>query len=324
MATKGKETLMALFDSQASGGDNVEIIKEQQAIHYLKTGNEKAFELNILPIKYMEKKTFFKQRFDDHSIYDPVLIKSELAILFAKDGGNYWLVGERLFYIRKHKIFKNSYGYDSFEEFIRDATPYSKSTAYNYIKAYEHFSYEDSIKAGSKLALMIQSLDLKSEQEQARIFNVVSDKNVTFREAKSIIKEATSEPANLMSKEEIQEDVFNESKSYTKPKDIPTRKTDADVYEKIALKLDIPSIVRLKMDSLSLENSSDKQFIKDKKYRLMIAFENEAIMKLFNDALQNTFNSVKRNMEHQLSQPENHSLVKKLEKAGLISKDDDV
>ena len=146
MATKGKETLMALFDSQASGGDNVEIIKEQQAIHYLKTGNEKAFELNILPIKYMEKKTFFKQRFDDHSIYDPVLIKSELAILFAKDGGNYWLVGERLFYIRKHKIFKNSYGYDSFEEFIRDATPYSKSTAYNYIKAYEHFSYEDSIK----------------------------------------------------------------------------------------------------------------------------------------------------------------------------------
>lgn len=74
---------------------------------------------------------------------------------------------------------------------------------------------------------------------------------------------------------------------------------------------------------MSLETPADKQFIKDKDYRIVVAFENEAVMKLFNDALLNSFRTIKRNMELQLSTEGNSTLIKKLEKSGLIKISDD-
>lgn len=320
MATKGKDTLLALFDSQASAAGDIAKTREEQAVHYLRTGNEKAFDLSILPIRRMAEDPLYVGRFKNRT-YDPVLLKSELVVLYAKDGANFWLVGERLAYIRDHKVYRQ-YGHDSFETFVREETPYSRSTAYNYIKAFENYTFEESLRAGSKLSLLVQTLELKNEKEQAKIFSLVTDKKVSYREAKSIIKEAVYEPENLMTKEEIRADVFHEVRNIASEADIPTRKTAEDTFEKITLDMDIPSIVRLKPGSMTLETPSDKQFIKDKDFRLMVAFESEAIMRLFNDALQNTFRAIKRNMEIQLSHEENSTLVRKLEKGGWLKKSD--
>lgn len=62
-------------------------------------------EFNIVPIDYMRKNDRFSGRFEDGK-YNSFILKNEIKVLDAKQGGNQWLLGERFNLARQNKAYR--------------------------------------------------------------------------------------------------------------------------------------------------------------------------------------------------------------------------
>ncbi len=222
---ENKKTMINAFNNSMDQNNKTLEIMEAQAVHAYKSGLTsedlgEAMKYEILPIELMEKKDIYKKRFPG-GVYDPAIIKAEIVVLDAREGGQQYLRGERFTYIRDFKIFKQ-YGWTSFVKFVEEDTPYSASSVYNWMNIYENYTYEEALNAGSKLSL-IHSIQAKDENERAEIVRAISDEDMSYRDAKVYIAEK-SELTDSMTIEDIKEDSF-----YAADDTLPDNEKDVDL-----------------------------------------------------------------------------------------------
>ncbi len=307
-----KKDMADIFDKSVDESKDVLAFQEEQGRFYLRTGNEKALRIRIEPIEIMKKNiTIYKERFTK-GYYDPILLKAELVILDAQEGENQWLKGERFALIRDSKIYKSAYGWDSFEEFIKNDTPYARSTVYNWINVYENYTYDQSIKLGSKLSLFTQSIELTRDIDKEKVLTKIE--NMSLREAKAYITKVEDEKP-VMNAQDIQKDTFGE---YTPPagdKDIPTTRTQPDYHEPVEVKM-APAYLKakstgtglLKMDKTTTEALAKRHF------SVIIGHDNEILQKYYLQAVQAREGSIRSWIESELAKPENRADLKALKK----------
>ena len=292
-------------------------INEDMAVEALKTGDSKvAYHLNIFPIEIMQQNQLYKKRFKNN-VYNELLIKNELAILYAKDGGNQWLIGERLSYIRDHKLHAK-YGWSSFKDFIREDLPYAVSTVYNYIDIYKRFTYEESVKAGSKLSLFTQSLEAVGDEERKRIINEFASDEVSYRQAKRLSLKLNQK--TILTDEEIDENVFNEvSKSIEKRVNIEEvnlteynteGNKDKDPINQIRMSIFKPNYMK---GEIVISEEEKKLIRKNKvKYPLILGFYNEYERRAINDILATDFQLLKalsKKVAKKIDEYKNHEKI---------------
>jgi len=271
---------------------DIEKVHEDMEIEALKRGDSKlAYCLNIFPIKLMVKNDLYKKRFNNN-VYNELIIKNELAILYAKDGGNQWLIGERLAYIRDYKLHRK-YGWSSFKEFIKEDLPYAVSTVYNYIDIYKRFTYEESMKAGSKLSLFTQSLESLGEENRKNLIDSFADSDVTYREAKRLSLIVNKD--NILTDKEINEDIFYESGgekiSNDQSKVKKNTKMNDDDKASASKSINISIFSAKTTNGELILNEEQVNLIKDNniKYQVILGFHNEYERRAINDILLNDY-----------------------------------
>ncbi|HOV15547.1 MAG TPA: hypothetical protein PK771_14765 [Spirochaetota bacterium] len=114
-----------------------------------------------------------------------------------------YLIGQRLKYINDNRLFEDK-GYSDFKTYSNIALKMSENNAYYYISIYEYFTEEQTVKAGSKLKLIIPVLnkikkdkeipeDMKNEKLNSlrdKLFTMIYNK--TYREAEKIVDDMRS------------------------------------------------------------------------------------------------------------------------------------
>ncbi len=109
-----------------------------------------------------------------------------------------YLIGQRLKYIADNRLFRER-GYEDFKTYVNIALKMSENNAYYYISIYDYFTEEQTVKAGSKLKLIIPVLnkikrdkEISDDSKRDKI-NLLRDKiftmiyNKSYREAEKIV-----------------------------------------------------------------------------------------------------------------------------------------
>ncbi len=273
-----KKTMVTAFNQNLMENDGTKEFLEERAVHAFKSGNfERALRYEILPIERMQKDNLYKKRFVK-GVYDPVLIKAEIAVLDKKEGGFQYLRGERFTYIRDYKIYKR-YGYDSFVKWIEEDTPYSVRAVYDWMNICKNYTYDEAVDAGSKLTL-IHSIQLKTEEERAEIVKKIADEDMSYRDAKVYIAEKSE--TDRMTVEDVREDAFyGDDKSFVDDDDQDndidlTPSDDSDSYTFEPIKMSIYSAGFSKKNGLTIDSEQANLMSKSKmKYTGILMFENE-------------------------------------------------
>jgi hypothetical protein len=111
-----------------------------------------------------------------------------------------YLIGQRLKFINDNRLFEQK-GYTDFQTYVSLALKMSENNAYYYISIFEFFTEEQTVKAGSKLKLIIPILnkvkkdkELPDEIKTEKIKDLRDDLflkicNKTYREAEKIIQD---------------------------------------------------------------------------------------------------------------------------------------
>lgn len=234
-------------------------------------------QLNIVPIETMKRDSSYSSRFPEGK-YDPMVARNEIALLDAKQGGNMWLIGERLELIKRTKAFRK-WGYDSFEEYISDGTPYSRSSAYSYINVFVRFNYSDATKHGSKLQLI--PAYVTSEDNVEEVISEITGKS--YREAKDILRGEPDEPQSKKESEAVYVESEDEDPD---DKTIVVSRTPAGKHEAF---LPVFSKIQPKKvtkdGEIVFRKKEDSQFIKP--YNVILSWkekrESDAFSKVMDD-----------------------------------------
>lgn len=145
-----------------------------------------------------------------------------------------YLIGQRLKYINDNRLFEEN-GYVDFKTYVNIALKMSENNAYYYISIYEFFTEDQTVKAGSKLKLIIPVLNkIKKDKEipedirddklnslRDKIFAMIYNK--TYREAEKIVDTFRQKYfTNLQKIEKFERVVVKDDKIviYEKDKDI--------------------------------------------------------------------------------------------------------
>lgn len=145
-----------------------------------------------------------------------------------------YLIGQRLKYINDNRLFEEK-GYKDFKTYSNIALKMSENNAYYYISIYEFFTEEQTVKAGSKLKLIIPVLnkikkdkDIPEDTREEKL-NSLRDKiyamiyNKTYREAEKIVDDLRNKYFNKIEKiEEFERIIIKNNKViiYEADKDI--------------------------------------------------------------------------------------------------------
>jgi hypothetical protein len=157
----------------------------------------------IIPKKEIEK-SLKRDLCDDISVENVPSKLEELEIQIDRLKQRWseftYLIGQRLKFINDNRLFEEK-GYKDFGTYAAIALKMSENNAYYYISIYEYFTEDQTIRAGSKLKLIIPILNkIKKDKEipeeiRSERLKSLRDElfmkiyNKTYREAEKIIND---------------------------------------------------------------------------------------------------------------------------------------
>lgn len=329
-------------------------IAELQAIAAFKDALPNAINYSIIPIDEMSKDPHYDGRFTEKHLYHPLLILGELKTLDKRKGGDLWLTGERLVYVRDKKLFKKEYGHSTFEEWYTEVLDMSKATAYRSIYVYENFEYEQACSLGAKLYLLYNVKNTFPENEKRKAYDMIADPRVTYREAEEAInkikdemvettidaffsvteKSETTDPDELENRkgeiaktfsdildgnrDEDYKPVIKSSDNKPEPAE-PTLKKETPtgaIYETLQIDSQRPKIyIKLKTEDGNIKlEKTEKDYLKHDNYPVIIPWSNEILQKAFHHVIQEKEGTVLRWIKDYLALPENHREYDRLKK----------
>lgn len=329
-------------------------IAELQAITAFKDALPNAIRYSIIPIDEMSKDPHYDERFTDKNLYHPLLILGELKTLDKRKGGDMWLTGERLVYVRDKKLFKKEYGHSTFEEWYTEILDMSKATAYRSIYVYENFKYEQACSLGSKLYLLYNIKNTFPENEKRKAYDLIADPRISYRDAEETINKikdemvettieaffSVTEKSETTDPEEMETRKGEIAKSFsdildgnrdddykpnikpsgeTRPTAEPTVKKETPqgpLYETLQIDSQRPKIyIKLKTEDGNIKlDKTEKDYLKHDNYPVIIPWSNEILQKAFHHVMQEKEGTVLRWIKDYLALPENHKDYTKLKK----------
>jgi hypothetical protein len=115
-------------------------------------------------------------------------VTEELQQLNLRTAQNIWLIGQRLDYINKKKLYVTE-GYRSFESYYQSVLGYSKQTVYSWIKISQHYPIEDVGNFQIDPTKLIEALSIKDSRVRRAYLYRIQNQDITVRELKKDIKE---------------------------------------------------------------------------------------------------------------------------------------
>lgn len=243
--------------------------------------------MNVVPIDNMRDNSAFSSRFSKGK-YDPMIARNEVALLDAKQGGNLWLIGERLDLIKRTKAFKE-WGFSSFEEYVEEGTPYSRSAAYAYINVCTRFNYSDAVKHGSKLQLIPAYVTEEADVDQ--VISDIADKS--YREARDFLRGEEEPAAEKETEAEYTEDEEDD-------KTIVVRKGEDEKHEAF-----LPVFSKIQPKKITRDGAivfKDEVEAKSlKPYNVIISWKDQREYQAFNKVIDSMWNVIRKRMLDELN-----------------------
>lgn len=237
--------------------------------------------MNIIPIDKMYKDEKYVDRFDGHK-YNPMIMRNEIRVLDAKQGGNMWLLGERFNRIQESKSYRE-WGYRSFEEYIDEDTEYSRSTVYAYIKIYVRYKYEDAVRCGAKLQLIPAYIQSDDERVIREMISRISE--LTFDEAKEYLSGIKSEKSSTPPADDEDDKVIQM---------VPARTGVIEPYEP---KVSIFTPEKVTKDGkIVIDKKIEREAIKP--YTVIYSWEKKQDKQLFEEVVQDMWKTILRRMAY--------------------------
>lgn len=255
---------------------------------------------NIIPIDEMRKDDSYRERFTVEGDYNDSIIRNEIKIIDAKDGGNQWLLGERWSLINEEKLFK-LWGFKSFSEYIEKDIQFSRAKVYNCISIYNSFSFDETTIIGSKLSL-ISPFVKEIEDEEERDYAIKEASKLSYKKIQQYISEDIIESVlKVKSSNEIElfPDVKEEVLNSISNNDIVDAEFSVNFKDAVII---VPS--KLKDDEPYFSPSNQKK-IDSKSHQLQMGFDNEILQKYFSKYIKTKQKEIKSWIEEELSKPKN-------------------
>ena len=257
---------------------------------------------NVLPIDEMGQNSFYDDRFDENGIYNDLIIKNEIKVIDAKEGGNQWLLGERFSLIRDEKLYLN-WGFNDFSEYINKDTQYSRRKVYNCISVYKSFSFEHSASLGSKLSL-IASFMRDIEDDELRDNAILEASKLSANKIRDYINNGEIETVlGLEEPKEVIEMVEISKGNSSDPISDIENSIDAEftVNFKDAVII-APSKIK---DEEPYYSPANQKKIDAKPHQLQMGFDGVVLQKYFSKYIKSHNKDIKAWIEEELKKPNN-------------------